>query len=48
METTTNSQWRLPVLSDEQKDRLVDAWACGVSFAVFPDYVPNIPEDVLS
>lgn len=50
----TESQWELPVLSDAQKNHLVNARACGLSFdeitstfrEVYPDYAPNIPDDV--
>lgn len=49
----THSQWRLPALSDSQKDEIINARACGLSFDeitstfrdVFPDYAPDIPED---
>ena len=49
----THSQWRLPALSDAQKDDLINARACGLSFDeitstfrdVFPDYAPDIPKD---
>ena len=48
----THSQWRLPPLSDAQKDDLIDA-RLRLSFDeitstfrdVFPDYAPDIPED---
>ena len=49
-----NSQWRLPALSEEQKNYLVDARASGMSFdeitehfrEVYPDYATDIPKDV--
>lgn len=49
-----NSQWRLPALSEEQKNYLVDARASGMSFdeitkhfrEVYPDYATDIPTGV--
>lgn len=49
-----SSQWQLPDLSEEQKNYVVDARASGMSFdeitqhfrEVYPDYAPDIPEDV--
>ena len=49
-----NSEWRLPVLSDEQKNWVVDARASGMSFEeltvhfreVYPSYATDIPKDV--
>ncbi len=49
-----NSQWRLPALSEEQKNYLVDARASGMSFdeitkhfrEVYPDYATGIPTGV--
>lgn len=49
------SEWKLPALSDEQKDWVIDARACDMTFAeiaghfqaMYPDYAPDIPEEVL-
>ncbi len=49
-----NSEWRLPVLSDEQKNWVVDARASGMSFEeltvhfqeVYPSYATDIPKAI--
>ena len=49
-----NSEWRLPALSDEHKDWIINARAVGMSYEeitvhfqeVYPDYATDIPSDV--